>query len=119
MFVILSNFGYFELLDHRLFNWRQVEQVPFADNNLTVSNIICDHKHVLIGLSDGSLYNISWKGELEFSMPLMLLFVLFSDGQLMLCSVSKKGLKHADSVKAERRMAYGNVVCAAVASAPK
>ncbi|CAA2992972.1 RAB6A-GEF complex partner 1-like [Olea europaea subsp. europaea] len=143
------------------------EQVPFADNNLTVSNIICDNKHMLIGLSDGSLYNISWKGEfygafhldvgllgsndtsellhslgnglasgatqgvlasnhfvsqksaviqLELSMPLRLLFVLFSDGQLMLCSISKKGLKHADSIKAERRFASGDVVCAAVAS---
>lgn len=27
------------------------------------SNIICDNKHMLIGLSDGSLYTISWKGE--------------------------------------------------------
>lgn len=27
------------------------------------SNFICDNKHILFGLSDGSLYNISWKGE--------------------------------------------------------
>ncbi|KAL2233865.1 RAB6A-GEF complex partner protein 1 [Sesamum indicum] len=146
------------------------EQVPFANHNLTVSNFICDNKHFLIGLSDGSLYNISWKGEfsgaffldvwpndkiganklsphlgngltfsgtqgvdrtnhvnhvasrssgvvhLEFSIMLRLLFVLFSDGELIQCSVSKKGLRHADSITVERRVASGDVVCASVAS---
>ncbi|KAL0397920.1 UNVERIFIED_CONTAM: hypothetical protein Scaly_0240400 [Sesamum calycinum] len=53
------------------------------------SNFICDNKHLLIGLSDGSLYNISWKGE--------------------------KGLRHADSITVERRVASGDVVCASVA----
>ncbi|KAL0284510.1 UNVERIFIED_CONTAM: hypothetical protein Scaly_2846500 [Sesamum calycinum] len=133
------------------------------------SNFICDNKHLLIGLSDGSLYNISWKGEfsgaffldvwpndkiganklsphlgngltfsgtqgvdgtnhvnhvasrssgvvhLEFSIMLRLLFVLFSDGELIQCSVSKKGLRHADSITVERRVASGDVVCASVA----
>lgn len=27
------------------------------------SNLVCDNKHMIVGLSDGSLYNISWKGE--------------------------------------------------------
>lgn len=27
------------------------------------SNVVCDSKHIIVGLSDGSLYNISWKGE--------------------------------------------------------
>ncbi|KAI6699495.1 hypothetical protein NL676_013819 [Syzygium grande] len=31
--------------------------------NLSVSNIVCDNRHMLLGLSDGSLYGISWKGE--------------------------------------------------------
>ncbi|CAI9764198.1 unnamed protein product [Fraxinus pennsylvanica] len=143
------------------------EQVPFANKNLTMSNIICDNKHMLIGLSDGSLYSISWKGEfcgafnldvwlrdsvaanklshpldndlasggiqavhrsnnfapetsavvnLEFSISLRLLFVLFSDGQLVSCSVSKKGLKHTESIKVERRLASSDVVCVSVAS---
>ncbi|KAI3444513.1 hypothetical protein Pfo_001178 [Paulownia fortunei] len=145
------------------------EQVPFANNNLTVSNFICDNKHMLIGLSDGSLYNISWKGEfcgafyldvwlndktganklshhlgngltssgiqgvnvsnhvnhvvsqtsavvhLEFSITLRLLFVLFSDGELIQCSVSKRGLKHTESIIVERRLASGEVECASVA----
>ncbi len=30
---------------------------------LARSNIVCDNKHMLVGLSNGSLYNISWKGE--------------------------------------------------------
>ncbi|KAK1376844.1 Quinoprotein amine dehydrogenase beta chain-like [Heracleum sosnowskyi] len=131
------------------------EQVPIAKPQLSMSNIVCDNKNLLVGLSDGSLYNISWKGEfygafelefysgngkesaktshsrenghslggvqsvpscsqsltvkpaiihLEFSMSLRLLFVLFSDGQLVLCSVSKKGLKQSDSIKAEKQL---------------
>ncbi|KAG8391860.1 hypothetical protein BUALT_Bualt01G0230900 [Buddleja alternifolia] len=133
------------------------------------SNIICDNKHMLIGLSDGSLYNISWKGEfcgaffldvllndnsgannfsrhlsngltsmgtqdvlgsnpvnhvitqnsaviqLEFSITLRLLFVLFSDGELMVCSLSKKGLKHVESIKVERKLASRDIVCSSVA----
>ncbi|KAK6804567.1 hypothetical protein RDI58_002351 [Solanum bulbocastanum] len=146
------------------------EQVPFANRNLTMSNVVCDNKHMIVGLSDGSLYNISWKGEfcgaldafdldvqsrdgsgvpklasslenglasggslsfskcshhllknfavihLEFSLPLRLLVVLFSDGQLVLCSVSKKGLKQMESIKAEKKLGSGDAVCAAVAS---
>ncbi|KAK6140623.1 hypothetical protein DH2020_025623 [Rehmannia glutinosa] len=133
------------------------------------SNFICDNKNMLIGLSDGSLYNISWKGEfcgafsldmwlndnigankfsnhlgngltssgnqhvdvsnhvnhvvsqtsavvhLEFSITLRLLFVLFSDGKLIQCSVSKRGLKHTESLIVERRLASEEVVCASVA----
>lgn len=53
---------------------------------------------------------------LEFSLTLRLLFVLFSDGQLILCSVSKKGFRQADSVKAEKRLGSGDAVCVSVAS---
>ncbi|XP_071932664.1 uncharacterized protein [Coffea arabica] len=143
------------------------EQIPFADKSMTLSNIICDNKHMLVGLSDGSLYNISWKGEfcgvvdldipfsdgsgadklshsldnglpsngargvslpmnymrkksaivhMEFSFSLRLLFLLFCDGQLVSCSVSKKGLKQADLIKVEKKLASGDAVCASVAS---
>lgn len=145
------------------------EQVPFANKNLTVSNIICDNKDILIGLSDGALYNISWKGEfcgafyldtrpndnaaantlsyplgnekassetqgihgsnhmnlvlsqksavihLEYSITLRLLTVLFSDGELVICYVSKKGLRHTESIRVERRLSPGDVVCASMA----
>lgn len=141
------------------------EQVPFASKDLAVSNIVCDNKHMLLGLSNGSLYIISWKGEfggtfelefnpsdvnevtelphsldnglssgaalgifrlsdnpsgsaviqLELSLPLRQLFVLYSDGKLVLCSVSKKGLKQAESIKPEK-MLGGDAVCASVAS---
>lgn len=143
------------------------EQVPFAEKNLAVSNIVCDNKHMLVGLSNGSLYNISWKGEfygsfeldpyprdsseitqlpnsldngfasggapgaiisdhnilrksaivqLEYCLPLRLLLVLYSDGQLVSCSVSKKGVKQVESIKAEKRLGSGDAVCASVAS---
>lgn len=141
------------------------EQVPFADVNLTMSNIVCDTKHLLLGLSDSSIQLISWKGEfsggfkldrnlcssngvtkqthpmengfasesafngrltnislissgvtsLELSLPLRLLVVLFSDGQVALCSVSKKGLKVTESIKAERWLSTGDGVCASIA----
>ncbi|KAG5538336.1 hypothetical protein RHGRI_019059 [Rhododendron griersonianum] len=143
------------------------EQVPFSDAQVATSNIACDSKHLLFGLSDGSLYNISWKGEfcgafrlnfhyqegneatkllysrenglasegvdgafmpslyssqrsaivqLEFSLSLRLLCVVFSDGQLVVCSVSKKGLKQAGSIKAEKWLGSGDVACASIAS---
>lgn len=145
------------------------EQITFADRNMT-SNIICDSKHMLVGLSDGSLYNISWKGEflgaffldvphqdvndsnrwpnamenghppnvvqdlsrlnqhppkrsaviqLEFSLQLRLLSVLYSDGQLLLCSVSKKGLKQPEFIEVERKLDSGDAVCTAIASDQK
>ncbi|PSS04372.1 RAB6A-GEF complex partner protein [Actinidia chinensis var. chinensis] len=143
------------------------EPVPFSDMVSATSNIVCDSKHLLVGLSDGSLYNISWKGEfygafglnflkhngneatklsysrdnglasegvqgasipshylsprsaimqLEFSLPLRLLFVIFLDGQLALCSVSKKGLKQAESIEAKKWLESGDVACASVAA---
>lgn len=52
-------------------------------------------------------------------MSLRLLFVLFSDGQLVLCSVSKKGLKQADSIKAEKQLGPGDATCTSVASEQK
>ncbi|KAK7250793.1 hypothetical protein RIF29_33472 [Crotalaria pallida] len=140
------------------------EQVPFAGKDLSVSNIISDNKHMLLGLSDGTLYSLSWKGEfygafqfdphppasvedsriplsldnglshksqpvkshhifpkkfeinqLELCLPLRLLFVLYSDGQLVSCSISKKGLKQVDCIKAEKKLAHGDAVCASVA----
>ncbi|KAK7394736.1 hypothetical protein VNO78_15273 [Psophocarpus tetragonolobus] len=142
------------------------EQIPFAVKDLSVSNIVSDNKHMLVGLSDGTLYSMSWKGEfygafqfdphplasfdnsqmpltlenglspkshsnvlmsnhiiprkceinqLELCLPLRLLFVLYSDGQLVSCSVSKKGLKQVDCIKAERSLSCGDAVCASVA----
>ncbi|XP_039048214.1 guanine nucleotide exchange factor subunit RIC1-like isoform X2 [Hibiscus syriacus] len=142
------------------------EQVPFAENDLAVSNIVSDNKHMLLGLSDGSLYSISWKGEfygvfgldssqhnenevatlshspvnftasgeddstfasnnnvskkaaiaqLEFCVSMRLLLVLYSDGQLVSCSVSKKGLKAGESIKPEKKLGNGDAVCTSVA----
>ncbi|KAG4925600.1 hypothetical protein AAZX31_18G216400 [Glycine max] len=142
------------------------EQIPFTAKDLPVSNIVSDNKHMLLGLSDGTLYSMSWKGEfygafqfypqptasfdnsqmpltlenglspkshpkvlmsnhiiprkseinqLELCLPLRFLFVLYSDGELVSCSVSKKGLKQVDCIKAEKRLACGDAVCASVA----
>ncbi|XVF73146.1 hypothetical protein PTKIN_Ptkin12aG0178100 [Pterospermum kingtungense] len=142
------------------------ELIPFAEKDLPTSNIVSDNKHMLLGLSDGSLYSISWKGEfygafeldsyernngevttlrhpplngsaygeaqgafvsnskvskksaiaqLEFCVPLRLLLVLYSDGQLVSCSVSKKGLKPVESIKVEKSFGSGDAVCTSVA----
>ncbi|CAH8269381.1 unnamed protein product [Arabidopsis lyrata] len=142
------------------------EQVPFAGKDLSVSNFVRDSKTMLLGLSDGCLYSISWKGEfggafsigshpsdsnddrllsyslgnglvsgvasaalasddefstksaivqLELCTRSKLLFVLNSDGQLVVCSVNKKGLKYTESIKAEKKLG-GDAVCASVAS---
>ncbi|XP_011036838.1 PREDICTED: RAB6A-GEF complex partner protein 1-like [Populus euphratica] len=143
------------------------EQVPFAAKDFTVSNFVSDNKHLLLGLSDGSLYSISWKGEfygafeldpcsrdssdasvsphslgngvasgraptdsvsnhnitrktaivqLELCLLMRLLFVLYSDGQLVSCSISKKGLKQVEYIKAEKELGSGDAVCISVAS---
>lgn len=36
--------------------------------------------------------------QLELCFPLRFLFVLYSDVQLVSCSISKKGLKHVESI---------------------
>ncbi|XP_031275810.1 RAB6A-GEF complex partner protein 1-like isoform X2 [Pistacia vera] len=124
---------------------------------------------MLLGLSDGSLYGISWKGEfcgafelnhfpddsstvtplqnslsnglasaetsgafvpdlkvsrrcataivqLELCFPMRLLLVLYSDGKLMSCSISKKGLKQPEFIKVEKELGSGDAVCTSVAS---
>lgn len=53
--------------------------------------------------------------QLELCLSLRLLFVLYSDGHLVSCSISKKGLKQVDCIKAEKRLACGDAVCASVA----
>ncbi|OWM88183.1 hypothetical protein CDL15_Pgr003595 [Punica granatum] len=45
-----------------------------------------------------------------------LLLVLYDDGQVMSCSVSKKGLEQADLIKPERIVGSGDAVCTSVAS---
>ncbi|XP_077219542.1 uncharacterized protein LOC143853708 isoform X2 [Tasmannia lanceolata] len=142
------------------------EKAPFSDTHF-VTNFVCDNKYILLGLSDGVLHSVSWKGEfygiielhghpqgtnevhsldndgssvsegalrggstssnhscasgvaviqLELSIPLRLLVVLYCDGQVALCSISKKGLKQTDSIKAERWLNSSDAVCASVAS---
>lgn len=54
--------------------------------------------------------------QLEFCHPMRLLFVLYSDGRLLSCSVSKRGFKQAESIKAGKRLVCGDAVCASVAS---
>lgn len=54
--------------------------------------------------------------QLELSLSLRLLFVLYSDGKLVLCSISKKGLKHAELIKFENWVGSGDAVCASLAS---
>ncbi|KAL8138535.1 hypothetical protein V2J09_004536, partial [Rumex salicifolius] len=134
------------------------EQVPFAVKDLAVSNIVCDNKHLLVGLSNGSLYTISWKGEfygafdinfhqdessrivkapvdngfadnlstsqnfpsmsavvgLELCLPSRMLILLYSDGQVVLCSVSKRGLRHPESIKAEKLLGRSDAVCTSI-----
>ncbi|XP_074328962.1 uncharacterized protein LOC141666707 isoform X2 [Apium graveolens] len=72
-----------------------VQSVPAGSQNLSIKSAII---------------------RLEFSLSLRLLFVLFSDGLLVLCSVSKKGLKPSDSVKAEKQLGSGDATCTSIAS---
>ena len=127
-----------------------------------------DDRHILIGISNGSLHLLSWNGEhveeyylledtdsvrgddnaldngssvhhglnsqrspnfsmketvsctsisqLELSLALRLLVVLFGDGHILLCSTSKKGLGHMDGVKAEIFLGVSDAACTALSA---
>lgn len=53
--------------------------------------------------------------QLELSLPLRLLVVLNSHGQVTICSISKKGLKQTDSIKAEWWLNTDDVMCTSIA----
>lgn len=77
------------------------------------NGITGEHSGTLI-----SKHNVSRNSaivQLELCLPMRLLFVLFSDGQLVSYSISKKGLKQVEYIKAERRLGSGDAVCASVA----
>ncbi|PKA65731.1 hypothetical protein AXF42_Ash013146 [Apostasia shenzhenica] len=142
------------------------EKAPI-ENYLTMSNLVCDSKSMLIGLSNGHLQLFSWNAEfsssfevwcqasssdssivtlnslgnfnsannrsgsiptpvhnsavksaiiqLELSLVLRLLVVLNLHGSVAICSVSKKGLKHIDSIKAERWLNTVDAMCVSIA----
>jgi len=54
--------------------------------------------------------------QLELSLLLRLLIVLNSVGQVALCSISKKGLKQTDSIKADRWLNTDDAICASISS---
>ncbi|GLJ12697.1 hypothetical protein SUGI_0196120 [Cryptomeria japonica] len=142
------------------------KKAPFAGENVTISNFVSDDRHILLGLSNGSLHLLSWNGEhveesylledpvsvrgddnaldndssvhpglnsqrsanfspkkianhtsisqLELSLALRLLVVVFGDGHILLCSTSKKGLRHMDGIKAERWLGVSDAACIAL-----
>ncbi|KAI3710181.1 hypothetical protein L2E82_39955 [Cichorium intybus] len=77
-------------------------------------NIENGHTKMSNGVVPSSHSRKSGISYMELSLPLRLLFVLFSDEQLVLCSISKRGLKQADSVKPEYRLGSGDAVCASI-----
>lgn len=67
-------------------------------------------------LPDNNISKSSAIVQLELSPSMMLLFVLYSDGRLFSCSVSKKGLKQVESIKAEKKLGSGDAVYVSIAS---
>ena len=82
---------------------------------LTLENGLSPKSHPKVLMSNHIIPRKSEINQLELCLPLRWLFVLYSDGQLVSCSVSKKGLKQVDCIKAEKRLACGDAVCASVA----
>lgn len=109
---IIMQFGGAFFLDLRLND-------KVAANNLSnhLSNGVASggiHSHAIdksnhVGSQDSGVVH------LEYSSMMRLLFVLFSNGELMLFSVSKKGLKHTEAIRAERSLTSSEVVCISVA----
>ncbi|XP_073010601.1 uncharacterized protein [Typha latifolia] len=46
------------------------EKAPFSEENLVMSNFVCDNKSMLLGLSTGQLQLVSWNGEFSGSFRL-------------------------------------------------
>lgn len=92
------------------------------------SNSLAVTFHSLANISPGRGRNASFPSsilnspgkyaimQLELSLPLRLLVVLNSHGQVTICSVSKKGLKQTDSIKAEWWLDTDDVMCTSIAS---
>lgn len=85
-------------------------QVP-----LSLGNGLSPKGHSKVLMSNNSIPRKSAIVQLELCLPSRFLFILYSDGLLVSCSISKKGLKQVDSIKAEKRLASGDAVCASVA----
>ncbi|KAG9455470.1 hypothetical protein H6P81_008374 [Aristolochia fimbriata] len=54
--------------------------------------------------------------QLELSLPLRLLIVVYSNGKVAICSISKKVLRQTDSIRAESWLDCGDAVYASIAS---
>lgn len=93
----------FELHSHPLVN----TELPLSlDNGFSLSEDSTQHRLK-------SNYAIH---QLELSIPLRLLVVLYYDGPVALCSISKKGLKLTNSIQTERWLGSSDAVCASIAS---
>lgn len=100
----------FELHGHPLSNSDVSEPLHGLDNGSSASE-----GPLSVSTSSHNSNSISIV-QLELSLALRLLVVVFCDGLVALCSISKKGLKQTDSINAERWLTTGDAVCASVAS---
>ncbi|CAL9202367.1 unnamed protein product [Musa hybrid cultivar] len=94
----------------------------------SIFKICCQPAHSVVDASSAFLGNASVQEsvqcctrssaivQLELSLQLRLLVVLFSGCQIALCSVNKKGLKQTSFIKAERWLNTDDAMCASVAS---
>lgn len=95
------------VLDEQLDGNRETREVPHHADNATNLGVLKSADHT----SKRSAIM-----HLELSLSLRSLVVLFSDGRLLQCSVSKRGLKQADSIRSEKSFGPGDAVCISLAS---
>ncbi|URD86259.1 RIC1 [Musa troglodytarum] len=94
----------------------------------SIFKICCQPAHSVVDASSAFLGNASVQEsvqccsrssaivQLELSLQLRLLVVLFSGCQIALCPINKKGLKQTTFIKAERWLNTDDAMCASVAS---
>lgn len=110
LFPCLFLFGQFcgaLVLDEQPNRNREAREVPHHAGNGTASEVLksTDHPSKKSAIV-----------HLELSLPLRQLVVLYSDGRLLQCSVSKRGFKQADSIRSEKPFGPGDSVCISIAS---
>ncbi|KAL2892173.1 RAB6A-GEF complex partner protein 1 [Bienertia sinuspersici] len=99
------------VIDFHVGESNEINTAPFSFENGTVTG-----RHPEVHHLSPTLLGHSSIVSLELSLLSRTLFVLFSDGKLVLCSVSKRGLKQSEAIKAEKILGSGDAVCASVAT---
>lgn len=90
---------------------------PCSSNEITELSYTLENGVASEGelVPDHKIFEAASIVQLEFCLLLRLLIVLYSNGKVVVCSVSKKGLKQSEFIQVDKTLGSGDAVCASVA----